>query len=69
MFFALFFRKSIAKPVRYYWEEPNYNEDDDPFLKHFDEHGNFIENIEVSEEQLEDKDLQIKYDYKSKKDS
>ena len=69
LFFALFFRKSIAKPVRYYWEEPNYNEDDDPFLKHFDEHGNFIENIEVSENQLKDNDIQIKYDYKSKKDS
>lgn len=41
--FALIFRKQIAKPERYKWEQPNYNEDDDPFMKHFDEDGNFIE--------------------------
>ncbi|MUU79542.1 rhomboid family intramembrane serine protease [Winogradskyella endarachnes] len=43
LIFALFFRKQIAKPERYKWEEPHYNEDDDPFMKHFDENGNFIE--------------------------
>ena len=41
--FALIFRKQIAKPKRYVWEEPNYNEEEDEFLKHFDENGNFIE--------------------------
>ena len=41
--FALIFRNSIAKPERYIWQEPTYNEDDDPFLKHFDKDGNFIE--------------------------
>ncbi|NRR91650.1 rhomboid family intramembrane serine protease [Winogradskyella undariae] len=41
--FALIFRKQVAKPERYKWEEPDYNEDDDPFMKHFDENGNFIE--------------------------
>lgn len=45
-FFAIIFRKSVAKPERYVWQEPDYNEDDDPFLKHFDENGNFIESIE-----------------------
>lgn len=44
--FAIIFRKAIAKPERYVWQEPSYNEDDDPFLKHFDENGNFIENLE-----------------------
>jgi hypothetical protein len=43
LFFALIFRKHVAKPERYYWEKPGYNEDDDPFMKHFDENGNFIE--------------------------
>ena len=47
--FALLFRKQIAKPKKYVWEEPDYNEEDDEFLKHFDENGNFIENI-VEEE-------------------
>ena len=43
LFFALFFRKQIAKPERYLWETEFYNEDDDPFMQHFDENGNFIE--------------------------
>lgn len=48
--FAGFFRKAVAKPDRYVWQQPSYNEDDDPFLRHFDEHGNFIENLEQEEE-------------------
>ncbi|WP_179345431.1 rhomboid family intramembrane serine protease [Winogradskyella ursingii] len=47
--FALIFRKQVAKPERYKWEQPDYNEDDDPFMKHFDENGNFIE-IDVEPE-------------------
>ena len=46
LLFAVIFRKAIAKPERYVWQEPQYNEDDDPFLRHFDENGNFIENLE-----------------------
>ena len=41
--FALIFRKQVAKPTLYYWEQPDYNEANDPFMKHFDENGNFIE--------------------------
>lgn len=48
--FAIIFRKSIAKPERYVWQQPHYDEADDPFLKHFDKDGNFIENIEPVEE-------------------
>ncbi len=69
--FALIFRKAIAKPERYVWQQPDYNEDDDPFLKHFDENGNFIENIEpeVEEEQpSEDKRIHIRYTFKENKD-
>lgn len=43
LIFALFFRKQVAKPERFKWEEADYNEEDDPFMKHFDEDGNFIE--------------------------
>jgi len=43
LLFALIFRNHIAKPERYVWETETYNEDDDPFMKHFDENGNFIE--------------------------
>ncbi len=62
--FALIFRKSIAKPKKYIWEEEDYNEDDDPFLKHFDEKGNFIENIESTSDSEEGEDLNIKYHFK-----
>ncbi|WP_179354545.1 rhomboid family intramembrane serine protease [Winogradskyella vidalii] len=41
--FALIFRRQVAKPERYQWEEVDYDEDDDPFMRHFDEDGNFIE--------------------------
>ena len=51
--FAVIFRKAIAKPERYVWQQPEYNEDDDPFLKHFDEHGNFIENPDLDLDQDE----------------
>ena len=65
--FALIFRKEIAKPKKYVWEHPDYNEDQDPFLQHFDENGNFIENLE---ETLEETDTQpkITYTYTSKDD-
>jgi hypothetical protein len=65
--FALFFRKSIAKPIKYVWEREDYNEDDDPFLRHFDENGNFIEHIE--EESVEEKqgETKITYHFKQKK--
>jgi len=49
IFFALIFKKSIAKPKKYAWEQDDYNEEDDPFLQHFDEDGNFIETIESDE--------------------
>ncbi len=61
LLFALVFRRQIAKPKKYVWEQDNYSEDDDPFLKHFDADGNFIENIEPETEQEE---LKINYTYK-----
>ena len=66
--FSLLFRKSIAKPETYVWQEPGYNEDDDPFLKHFDEHGNFIENIEEKTGENNGDEPHIVYKYKENKD-
>ena len=68
--FALYFRKSIAKPKRYHWETDEYNADDDPFLRHFDEDGNFIENPDQPvEEEAPDPPTRIRYFYrKDKKD-
>ena len=67
--FALLFRKSIAKPERYQWEASNYKEEEDPFMKHFDEDGNFIENPDYLENTLDDSYTQIQYNYKESKDS
>lgn len=61
--FALIFKKAIAKPKKYAWEHDDYNEDDDPFLKHFDENGNFIETIEKNELDKEE-NIKIKYNYR-----
>ncbi|TBN01361.1 rhomboid family intramembrane serine protease [Hyunsoonleella flava] len=63
--FALIFKRQIAKPKKYVWEQENYNEDDDPFLKHFDEDGNFIEQIEPEMEA--EQFPKIKYEFKEDK--
>lgn len=65
-FFALFFKRKIPKPKKYIWEEDHYNEQDDPFLRHFDENGNFIEHREPEIEQ--EQEPTIKYNYKENKD-
>lgn len=65
--FALFFRKSIVKPQKYKWEQDDFNEDDDPFLKHFDENGNFIEHVEEVPEVLEEKPTEIRITYQFKR--
>ncbi len=44
--FAIIFRSQIAKPEKYIWESESFNEEEDDFMKHFDENGNFIETIE-----------------------
>lgn len=61
LLFALFFKKEIVKPKKYPWEHENYNEDEDPFLKHFDENGNFVE---LKEDQIEQDQIIINYFYK-----
>lgn len=65
LIFALFFRKQVAKPKKYIWEQENYNEDDDPFLKHFDENGNFIESIEP---EIEQEEPIVNYTFKENRD-
>jgi len=68
--FAIIFRKSIAKPETYVWQQPDYNEEDDEFLKHFDENGNFIErkpDVLEPEENLE-KPTIYHYTFKENKD-
>lgn len=69
---CIVFQKIYSKTKKYKWEEEGYNEEEDPFLKHFDENGNFIEHIEEIPEVIDDKPkrkITITYQFKrSKKD-
>ena len=66
--FAVIFRRTIAKPERYIWQQPDYKQDDDPFLKHFDANGNFIEHIEPEIQEVEQEMPQINYEFKEFKE-
>jgi membrane associated rhomboid family serine protease len=63
--FALIFNKQTLPVKKYIWEKEDYNPDNDPFMKNFDEDGNFIETIsetEVIEPEIES--TSIKYIFK-----
>ncbi|HMC01944.1 MAG TPA: rhomboid family intramembrane serine protease [Flavobacteriaceae bacterium] len=64
--FALIFRREIAKPKKYVWESVDYNEERDPFLRHFDENGNFIENLDEEDSGDDVSQPKINYTYKPK---
>lgn len=63
--FALIYKREIAEPKKYAWEKEDYNEDEDEFLKHFDEDGNFIEQKDL---ELEEESSNITYIIKRDKD-
>ncbi|WP_031426273.1 rhomboid family intramembrane serine protease [Flavimarina sp. Hel_I_48] len=55
LFLAYFIRQKIPKPVKYEWENPDFNAENDDFLRHFDKDGNFIEFLpEEEEDTIED---------------
>lgn len=43
LFLALVLKASIPAEPKYTWEAEDYREEDDPFMQHFDQDGNFIE--------------------------
>ena len=51
LFSILYKAEKYKKPIRYEWEKPNFNPELDPFMKHFDENGNFVNT--PKEEELE----------------
>lgn len=63
---ATVIKAKIPAAKKYAWEKEGYNEEDDEFLRHFDEDGNFIEN-KVDESVSEDESIKITYHYKRKK--
>jgi membrane associated rhomboid family serine protease len=52
--FALVFRSNPIEKRKFAWEEEHFEPENDPFLRHFDEDGNFIENPEGDETPDED---------------
>lgn len=66
--FAIIYRSNIPKPVKYKWEQPDYDETNDDFLKHFDENGNFIESSTLEPEDTDQEPRVINYIYKENKD-
>jgi membrane associated rhomboid family serine protease len=66
---ALRFRESMPRPQKYTWETADYNEEEDPFMRHFDADGNFIEfpdgNPEAEETQSDEpsKTVSVKVNY------
>lgn len=63
--FALIFNKQILPEKKYLWEKEDYNPDNDPFMKNFDDDGNFIETVsEIEEIEPEKASTSIKYIFK-----
>ena len=61
---AKLIKVSIPTPKKYAWENEDYDENEDEFLQHFDENGNFIEHLDTSESQSS----KVIYDYKKNKE-
>jgi hypothetical protein len=55
---AFVFQQKIVKKPKYDWEKEDYNPENDVFMSHFDENGNFIETVEK-----ESVDLDSSYNY------
>ncbi len=60
---AFFVKTKLPEHKKFAWEHPDYNEDEDPFLQHFDEEGNFIEEP-LEEIAPEESKLHITYHFK-----
>ena len=65
LFLAIIVRVDLPREKKFAWEREDYVEEDDPFLKHFDENGNFIE---TDPEESKQEDVTVRYHYR-KKDS
>ena len=61
--FAL--RADIPVTKKYAWEKEDYREEADPFMRHFDADGNFIEDPDKGESQAEPP-LQFRYHYRER---
>ncbi|MCX6173018.1 MAG: rhomboid family intramembrane serine protease [Flavobacterium sp.] len=61
--FAYYFKTpDYKKAIQYAWERPDFNPEEDAFVKHFDENGNFV-NTPKEEEEVENSSTGINYIY------
>jgi membrane associated rhomboid family serine protease len=49
---AFILKTPVPDPLKYPWESENYQEDADPFMRHFDADGNFIEHLPDAQENI-----------------
>ena len=63
LLFAFIFKTELPPVKKYKWEEDEYSEEEDEFMKHFDDEGNFIENKESPADDRTG--LEIRYHYKN----
>ena len=75
LLFAFYFKSNPVQNKKFEWEREDYNPENDPFLRQFDENGNFIELPKVdpkevkAEDLFEDKVQAVKIIYTFKEDS
>ncbi len=68
LFLAKVIKAHIPKTTKFDWEKDDYNEDDDLFLQHFDENGNFRE-LPKDDAEVNEETLKINYIYKDNSDN
>ena len=58
-FFATYYKTpNYKKDIQYHWEKPDFNPEEDMFMKHFDENGNFapiakeVAAVEINDEEI-----------------
>jgi hypothetical protein len=67
LFLAAVLKTPIPEAPKFVWESDDYQEEDDPFMRHFDDEGNFIEDPEEAGEEPGD-GIRIRYHYRRKED-
>ncbi|MFS4456435.1 rhomboid family intramembrane serine protease [Maribacter sp. 2304DJ31-5] len=64
---AFLLKAQLPAPKKFEWEKEDFKAEEDPFLKHFDEDGNFVGTIEEEKEDFEN--IKVNYFYRSNKDT
>jgi membrane associated rhomboid family serine protease len=68
LFLAVFLKSPVPREPKYPWESEDFEEDSDPFMRHFDADGNFIEDPEEATSNTSDS-IQVRYHYHKDKTS